>query len=51
MTQKANAAECDPAPPTAGIDKLYDMATLRPIPEFVDHYKKFTRIFKEWRLD
>jgi len=51
IIKKANAAECDPAPPTARIDKLYDMATLRPIPEFVDHYKKFTRIFKEWGLD
>ncbi len=51
IIKKANAAECAPAPPAATIDKLYDMSTLRPIPEFVDHYKKFTRIFKEWGLD
>ena len=51
IIKKANAAERAPAPPPAGIEKLYDMTTLRPIPEFVDHYKKFTRIFKEWGLD
>jgi len=51
IIKKANAAECAPAPPEATIDKLYDMSTLRPVPEFVDHYKKFTRIFKEWGLD
>jgi len=51
IIKKALAAERAPAPPARSIDKLYDMKTLRPIPEFVDHYKKFTRIFKEWGLD
>lgn len=51
IIKKANAAERAPAPPPAGIEKLYDMTALQPIPEFVEHYKRFTRIFKDWGLD
>jgi hypothetical protein len=51
VIKKILTAERAPAPPSTKIDKLYDLKTLRPIPEFVDHYKKFTRIFKEWGLE
>jgi hypothetical protein len=32
-------------------NELYDLKTLRPRKEFLDHYKKFTKIFKDLGLD
>ena len=51
IIKKINAAERQPAPPPASLDKLYDMTTLRPKQELVDQYRKFTRIFREWGLE
>jgi len=33
------------------LNELYDLKTLRPTEKFLDHYKKFTRIFKDMGLD
>jgi len=33
------------------LKELYDMKTLRPTKEFLDHYKKFTKIFRAMGLD
>ena len=33
------------------LNELYDLKTLRPTKEFLDHYKKFTKIFKDMGLD
>lgn len=33
------------------LKELYDLKTLRPSKEFLDQYKKFTRIFKDMGLD
>jgi hypothetical protein len=44
-------AEREPAPRGVPLDKLYDMTTLTPVPELVDQYRKFTRIFRELGLD
>jgi len=33
------------------LKELYDLKTLRPTKEFLDQYKKFTRIFKDMGLD
>ena len=33
------------------LNELYDLKTLRPRKEFLDHYKKFTKIFKDMGLD
>jgi methylamine--corrinoid protein Co-methyltransferase len=51
LMKKLNAAERDPSPPPIGLDKLNDLSTLRPAPEFVEHYRKFTRIFRELGLE
>lgn len=51
IIQKINRAERQPNPPPTRLDKLYDLKTLRPVQEFVDHYKKFTRIFRDLGLD
>jgi methylamine--corrinoid protein Co-methyltransferase len=51
MIRKINAAERGADPPPQRLDKLYDLSTLRPLPELVDHYKKFTRIFRDLGLD
>jgi methylamine--corrinoid protein Co-methyltransferase len=32
-------------------NELYDLKTLRPTKKFLDHYKKFTKIFKDMGLD
>jgi len=37
----------DPIP----LNELYDLTTLRPNQRFLDHYKKFTRIFKDMGLE
>lgn len=46
-----NTAERLPEPAALPIDRLYDLTTLRPRPELVDQYRKFTRIFRELGLD
>jgi len=33
------------------LNELYDLKTLRPSRKFLDHYKKFTKIFKDMGLD
>ena len=33
------------------LNELYDLKTLRPKKEFLDHYKKFTKIFRDMGLD
>ena len=33
------------------LNELYDLKTLRPSKAFLDHYRKFTRIFKDMGLD
>ena len=37
----------DPIP----LNELYDLKTLRPNQRFLDHYKKFTRIFQDMGLE
>lgn len=51
MIKKINAAQREPAPPAVPLHKLYDLKTMRPNQEIVDHYKKFTRIFMDLGLD
>jgi methylamine--corrinoid protein Co-methyltransferase len=51
MIKKINAAEREQNPPVASLDKLYDVKTLRPNRELLDHYRKFTRIFRELGLE
>jgi hypothetical protein len=51
MIKKINRAEREPDPPPVSLDKLYDLKTLRPSQEFTDHYRKFTRIFRDLGLD
>jgi methylamine--corrinoid protein Co-methyltransferase len=51
IIKKIHQAEREPNPPAAPLEKLYDLKTLRPHPEFVDHYRKFTRIFRDLGLD
>jgi len=51
IIKKINAAERQPDPRAVSLDKLYDLATLRPRQELVDQYRKFTRIFRDLGLD
>jgi hypothetical protein len=51
IIKKINAAEREPNPPAMKLDELYDLQTLRPKQVLVDHYRKFTRIFKDLGLD
>jgi methylamine--corrinoid protein Co-methyltransferase len=51
IIKKINSIEREPNPPPVALNKLYDLTTFRPGPEITDHYRKFTRIFKELGLD
>ncbi len=51
MIKKINAAKREPSPPVLSLRKLYDLKTLRPKQEILDHYRKFTRIFRELGLE
>ncbi len=51
MIKKINRAEREPDRRGTSLYKLYDRKTLRPGPEIVDHYRKFTRIFRQLGLD
>jgi methylamine--corrinoid protein Co-methyltransferase len=51
IVRRALAAERDPDPPPRSFGKLYDPKTLRPGPELVAQYRKFTRIFRDFGLD
>ncbi|MBW2288697.1 MAG: monomethylamine:corrinoid methyltransferase [Deltaproteobacteria bacterium] len=51
IIKKINAAEREPNPPAMKLDELYDLQTLRPKQVLVDHYRKFTRIFRDLGLD
>jgi methylamine--corrinoid protein Co-methyltransferase len=49
---KQIAKKCqEPKPMKTPLDELYDLKTLRPSQKFLDHYKKFTKIFKDMGLD
>ena len=47
ITKKLKESE----PTRTPFDELYDPKTLRPSKKFLDHYKKFTKIFKDMGLD
>lgn len=51
IIRKIRAVEYAPAPAPLPLPKLYDMTTLSPLPELVEQYRKFTRIFREFGLD
>jgi methylamine--corrinoid protein Co-methyltransferase len=51
IIKKIIAAKREPTPPPMPLDKLYDMKTVRPKPELVAQYRKFTRIFRDLGLD
>jgi hypothetical protein len=51
IVRKIRAIEYAPAPAPTSLHKLYDMTTLTPLPELVEQYRKFTRIFRELGLD
>ncbi|HJO23077.1 MAG: monomethylamine:corrinoid methyltransferase [Myxococcota bacterium] len=51
MIKKITATEREPAPPAVPLHEVYDLKTMRPKQEIVDHYKKFTRIFMDLGLD
>jgi hypothetical protein len=51
MIKKINKAQREPNPPVLSLSKLYDLKTLRPGPELVAHYRRFTRIFRDLGLD
>ena len=51
MIKKINAAKREPAPTGVKLDDLVDLQTLRPKQVYVDHYRKFTKIFTELGLD
>jgi methylamine--corrinoid protein Co-methyltransferase len=51
LMKKINRAERDPTPPSVPLHKLYDLKTMRPNQDIIDHYKKFTRIFMDLGLD
>ncbi len=51
MVKKINAAPRDPDPAPVSFHKLYDLSTMQPKQEALDHYRKFTRIFKDLGLD
>jgi methylamine--corrinoid protein Co-methyltransferase len=51
LLRKIDMAKREPDPTSASFNELYDRKTLRPAKEAVDHYKKFTRIFKDLGLE
>ena len=51
IIEQALAAERAPDPPALKFHELYDPQTLRPCPELMAHYWKFTRIFRDLGLD
>jgi hypothetical protein len=51
IIKRINAAERDPDPAPMSFNALHDVKTLRPGPELVGQYRKFTRIFQDLGLD
>jgi len=51
IIKKINSIEREPNPPPVALNKLYDLTTFRPGQEITDHYRKFTRIFRDLGLD
>jgi methylamine--corrinoid protein Co-methyltransferase len=51
MIKKIAKKEREPNPPKARLNDLYDLETLRPREEYLNQYRKFTRIFKDMGLD
>ena len=47
IAKKCNEPKHEPVP----ITELYDLKTMQPNDEYLDHYKKFTKIFKDMGLD
>ena len=43
--------EREPNPPKVRLNDLYDLETLRPREEYLDRYRKFTRIFRDMGLE
>ena len=51
MIKEIAKKERKPNPPKARLNDLYDLETLRPREEYLDQYRKFTKIFKDMGLD
>jgi hypothetical protein len=47
IAKKCNAPKHEPVPLT----ELYDLKTMQPNDKYLNHYKKFTKIFKDMGLD
>ena len=47
IVRKIRAIEYAPAPAPVSLNKLYDTTTLTPLPELVEQYRKFARIFRD----
>jgi methylamine--corrinoid protein Co-methyltransferase len=50
ISKKCKELESEQTPETP-LDELYDLKTLSPTKKYLDHYKKFTKIFKDMGLD
>jgi methylamine--corrinoid protein Co-methyltransferase len=51
MIKEIARKERNPNPPKARLPDLYDLETLRPREEYLDHYRKFTRMMRDMGLD
>jgi len=51
MIKEIARKERRPNPRKARLDDLYDLETLRPREEYIEQYRRFTRMFKEMGLD
>jgi hypothetical protein len=51
MIKEIAKKERTPNPPKARLNDLYDLETLRPREEYLDQYRKFTKIFKDMGLE
>jgi methylamine--corrinoid protein Co-methyltransferase len=51
MIKKISTLERAPTPPPVPLHELYDLNTMRPSQDFLNHYRKFTRIFMDLGLD
>jgi hypothetical protein len=51
LLNKIARAKREPDPEPVPLSALYDSQTLRPVPAAMDHYRKFTRIFRDLGLD
>ena len=51
MIKEIAQKEREPNPPKVRLNDLYDLETLRPREEYLDQYRKFTKIFKDMGLD